>query len=273
MVFHSRRTFLASASALLVAQSLPARVITTQTYPQDGGQDEVHPGFPAQDPRLVKEMVGASHGNVARVRELVGEYPELAKAAYDWGFGDWETALGAASHVGNREIAGILIANGARPDLFTFAMLGHMEAVQAMITAYPGIQRTHGPHGLTLLHHAEKGGSDASRVADYLRDLGDADIGYTSVSLTEDEKKIYAGEYRAGSGPLGFEVAMDKNGVPGIKRLPDGVRRVLYYQGNHEFHPAGAPSVRIRFEMEGGRAGGLMIDNGKSALMLQRSGA
>jgi hypothetical protein len=40
-----------------------------------------------------------------------GSYPwQLARAAWDWGFGDWETALGAASHMGSRPI---------RPDQFT----------------------------------------------------------------------------------------------------------------------------------------------------------
>ena len=37
-----------------------------------------------------------------RVKELVGRQPALAKATWDWGFGDWETSLGAASHVGHR---------------------------------------------------------------------------------------------------------------------------------------------------------------------------
>src|SRR3954451_11330466 len=61
--------------------------------------------FPSQPPALVREMVSVSHGNIKRVRELVEARPALAKAAWDWGFNDWESALGAASHVGNREIA------------------------------------------------------------------------------------------------------------------------------------------------------------------------
>ena len=56
-----------------------------------------------------------AHGNVRRVRELVEDRPSLAKASWDWGFGDWEDALGAASHMGNREIAEYLIGHGARP--------------------------------------------------------------------------------------------------------------------------------------------------------------
>ena len=43
--------------------------------------------------------------------------PALLNATWDWGAGDFETALGAASHMGNRESAGVLLARGARLDL------------------------------------------------------------------------------------------------------------------------------------------------------------
>ncbi|MEP6782820.1 MAG: hypothetical protein ABI983_04060, partial [Acidobacteriota bacterium] len=56
--------------------------------------------FPQQDPALVKDAVGASHGRVAQIRELVENQPALARASIDWGFGDWETCIDAASHVG-----------------------------------------------------------------------------------------------------------------------------------------------------------------------------
>ena len=68
--------------------------------------------------------------------------PTLSKATFDWGFGDWETALGAASHVGSREIAELLIANGAHPTIFSAAMLGQLDAVKAFVEAAPGIQKT-----------------------------------------------------------------------------------------------------------------------------------
>ena len=87
---------------------------------------EPHPAFPAQDPEQVLEMVLVAHSDVDRVRALVVESPELAKAAVDWGFGDWESALGAASHMGRRDIAEVLLENGARPSLFSAAMLGQL---------------------------------------------------------------------------------------------------------------------------------------------------
>ena len=52
--------------------------------------------FPQQDPTLVKDAVGASHGNFARIRELVEKQPAMARASIDWGFGDWETCIDAA---------------------------------------------------------------------------------------------------------------------------------------------------------------------------------
>ena len=103
--------------------------------------------FPRQDPSIAREIVGASHNNLGRVKELVSARPALARASWDWGYGDWETALGAASHVGNKEIAAVLLAAGAHPTIFSGAMLGQLEAVKAFVTASPGIQRTRGPHG------------------------------------------------------------------------------------------------------------------------------
>ena len=118
----------------------------------------VSAAFPSHEPALAREMVGVSHGNVGRVRELLDAHPALAKAAWDWGYGDWETALGAASHMGNREIAELLLAHGAAPTIFSAAMLGQLEAVQALVAARTSITRTRGPHGITLMAHARAGG-------------------------------------------------------------------------------------------------------------------
>jgi hypothetical protein len=82
--------------------------------------------------------VGASHRDEAKVRELVTAHPALANAAWDWGFGDWETALGAASHTGRRGIAELLLERGARPDVFCAAMLGRLEIVKGYVELNPG---------------------------------------------------------------------------------------------------------------------------------------
>ena len=54
---------------------------------------------------LVQETAKAAHRDLDRVKELVEEEPALANAVYDRGAGDWEIALGGASHMGKKEIA------------------------------------------------------------------------------------------------------------------------------------------------------------------------
>ena len=146
----TRRSFLATTSILVT--------------PAVARADTIRADYPSQEPELVQEMVVVSHGNVARVKELVARQPTLAKAAWDWGFGDWEDAVGAASHVGNREIAELLLASGARPTMFSAAMLGQLDVVKAFVAASPGAQRIRGPHGITLLSHAKAGGAAAAEV-------------------------------------------------------------------------------------------------------------
>jgi hypothetical protein len=79
----TRRSFLAVASTVI---------------PTAAAADVVRADFPSHEPALVQEMVVVSHNNFARVQELVGRQPALAKVSFDCGFGDWETPIDAASH-------------------------------------------------------------------------------------------------------------------------------------------------------------------------------
>jgi hypothetical protein len=224
--------------------------------------------FPAQDPVLVRDMVGASHGNVARVKELVTLRPALARAAWDWGYGDWETALGAASHVANREIAEILLANGAHPTIFSAAMLGQLAVVTAFVTASPGIQRSRGPHGITLLAHARNGG--ASEVVKYLEAVGDADRRYDNLPLTPQEEAAVIGTYAFGAGATDrLVVAKNSRGDLTIKR-EGAVERNLFHQGNRVFNPAGAEAVRIRFTAEAASASAVTVTDGDLVVTARR---
>jgi hypothetical protein len=126
---------------------------------------------PALAPNLVQEFVGNSHGDLNRVKELLAQEPGLINATWDWGGGDFETGLGAASHMGRRDIAEYLLENGARLDLFAATMLGKLEIVRAALTAYPDAIKTPGPHGIPLIAHAQTGGDDAKDVFDYLQAL------------------------------------------------------------------------------------------------------
>lgn len=84
---------------------------------------------------------------------MLAETPKLINAAWDWGGGDWETALGGAGHVGSRECAEFLLSQGARIDAFAAAMLGMRDVVTALLGANRHVATTKGPHGYTLLYH------------------------------------------------------------------------------------------------------------------------
>ena len=123
---------------------------------------------PPLDPELVQSFVSNAHGDLDAVGQLLESEPALVNAAWDWGGGDWETGLGAAAHMGRRDIALFLLEHGARLDVFAAAMLGETEVVQAMLTAVPSLRDARGPHGIPLLDHAKAGGEQAQAVVDFL---------------------------------------------------------------------------------------------------------
>jgi hypothetical protein len=120
---------------------------------------------------LVQTFVGNAHGDLDKVKELLTQEPALVNAAWDWGGGDWETGLGAAAHMGRRDIANYLLEHGARLDLFAAAMLGKLEIVKAVLTEYPEANGIPGPHGIPLIEHARAGGETALTVVDYLESI------------------------------------------------------------------------------------------------------
>ena len=218
--------------------------------------------YPSQDPAVVREVVTVAHGRIDRLRELVTARPELANAAWDWGFGDWESAIGAASHMGRRDIAALLLEHGARPDVFTAAMVGDLPAVRSAIETFPGLQRSRGPHGLTLLAHARAGGEASRAVQQYLESLGDADPVYRTVELDAESLRRVQGVFVFGSRSNDrFVIETAERG--GLKlRRGDGAPRPLFHVGGLEFHPSGAPSARIRVvDATAGAASRLEIRN------------
>jgi hypothetical protein len=226
------------------------------------GPEPVAPTFDKQDPAMVQAVVGAAHRDLQAVKDLVAARPELAKAAVDWGFGDWESALGAASHTGRREIALFLMEHGARPDIFTFAMLGHTDAVRSLVEAIPGIQRTHGPHGITLLRHARAGGDAARETIDYLQQLGDADTGPVNLPLTPDQRRVYLGDYTCADAQR-FSITQGTGSRDDLQfRIGEGSPRFLNHLGDHAFSPVGAPGVTFRFAVKDASATGVRIESG-----------
>ena len=124
---------------------------------------------PPLDQALVDEFILKAHGDLDVVKRLLEQEPALVNCARDWGGGDWETGLGAASHVGRRDIAEFLLARGARMDVFAAAMLGETEIVRALLTAHPNWRDARGPHGIPLVKHAEAGGEQAHEVLELLQ--------------------------------------------------------------------------------------------------------
>jgi len=211
--------------------------------------EAVTDSFPVHPVEIVREMVTVAHGNFKRVKELVDGRPSLARAAVDWGFGDWEDALGAASHVGNREIAEYLIGKGARPSLFSAAMLGQLDTVKAFLAAQPGAQRIAGPHSISLLAHAKAGGKQAEAVYQYLDALGDAGSP-KAAPIAASEAAALAGVYTFGSGPNERIEITEKNGQLTFKRMGTTARGLIHI-GDHTFHPIGAAAARIHFSGSG----------------------
>jgi hypothetical protein len=126
---------------------------------------------PALSPERVREFVGLAHSDVEGVRRLLREEPALINATWDWGGGDFESAIGAAAHMGRADIALLLLENKARMDIPVAAMLGQLAVVKAACEALPGTHLVPGAHGIPLIEHARKGGPPAEAVLKYLESL------------------------------------------------------------------------------------------------------
>lgn len=114
------------------------------------------PALPAE---LVYDFVRLAHTDLIKVKEMLNNEPALVNASWDWGGGDFETALGGAAHMGNMPILELLLKNGARRDIFCSAIKGEVEVVKAMVNIDPAIINVPGPHSLSLLYHAAIGGN------------------------------------------------------------------------------------------------------------------
>lgn len=278
---HTRRQFIRIVPTLgafsVVAQGVSPAVLGAQSAsaapdwpapPLAGAPPDDF--FPALHPSLVKDVVGLSHSNLARVKEMVQQHPALAKASWDWGHGNHETALGAASHVGQRAIAELLLDNGAPPTLFSATMLGQLEVVKAYMAATPGLQRIRGPHSLSLMVHAKAGGPAAAAVAAYLESFGDAALPLTDEPMSADERAMLGGRYVFGDRPRDSFIVETKPTQVSFTRVGASAR-FLRHLGRLEFAPPGAPAVRIRFERAGDGVAALTIHDPDMVVRARRA--
>lgn len=104
-------------------------------------------------------------------RKLLEREPALINGMMDCGAGDWESALGGASHMGRRDIVEFLLEKGARIDIFCATMMGQLKAVKSFLTLQPKLIDARGPHGFTLHFHAQLAGKNSEKMLAYLQSV------------------------------------------------------------------------------------------------------
>ena len=119
------------------------------------------PSHPPPTPQEVREFVIAGHGNLGKVKLMLAAQPSLLNMANQWSPGDYETAIQAAAHVGNRDAAEYLLAQGAPLEICTAAMLGRTSEVERLLQEKPERINEHGAHRISLLAHAALSGDIA----------------------------------------------------------------------------------------------------------------
>jgi hypothetical protein len=166
---------LGTASHLEAAEPAPVPHAVRTEAPFE--RDYPAPGFnpswkkPQINKLLVQDWVIFAHMDLPMVKKLLEREPGLLNAFMDWGGGDWESALGAASHMGRHDIAEFLLEKGARIDIFCAAMMGLTDAVKAFLTLQPGLIDARGPHGFSLHFHAQVGADRSAKTLDYLQSV------------------------------------------------------------------------------------------------------
>ena len=180
----TRRAFTALSTGFLTATATDAFAQTPATSEPPKGPTEAplvrdydapkfQPGWkkPQVNRQQAQDFIIYAHSDLEMVKKLLDKEPGLLNASIDWGGGDFETALGGASHMGRKDIVGFLLERGARPDLFCATMLGQLETVKAFLALQPKLIDAKGPHGFSLHFHAQVGGEDSARVLDYLQSI------------------------------------------------------------------------------------------------------
>lgn len=196
-----RRTLVTAFAASVVLGSevlgadvapMPHTKPTEAPFERDYPKPGFNPGWkkPQINRLLIQDFVVYAHLDIPMVSKLLDREPMLVNAFMDWGGGDWESALGAAAHMGNRDMAMLLLERGARMDIFCATMLGQLDAVRAFLTLQPKLIDAKGPHGFSLHFHAQLAGKDADRMVEYLQSVKKIDLKPNPfLNMKKDEKK------------------------------------------------------------------------------------
>src|SRR4029077_12118043 len=170
-----RRSFATACAASVVLGRETLAAETPDLAPMPHGvpveapfaRDYPKPGFnpswknPQINRTVIQDFVIFGHMDLPMVKKLLEQEPMVLNSMMDWGAGDWESALGGASHMGRHDIVEFLLEKGARIDIFCAAMMGQLDAVRAFLTLQPKLIDSRGPHGFTLHFHAQLAGDQA----------------------------------------------------------------------------------------------------------------
>jgi hypothetical protein len=135
---------------------------------------------------VVEELVGNAHGNLARVRELLDAHPAALNGSAPWN----ETAVEAATQMGNRPILELLFERGAPVDFFTACVLGRVDQVKSELVADPSRANARGVHELPALYFAAIGANLA--IAQHLLDAA-ADVNARGESAAPIHRAVMGG--------------------------------------------------------------------------------
>lgn len=174
---YTRRALLAVGAGALAThvtsaspfQDSPKEAAFSRDYPEP----DFKPSWkkPQLNRTMLQDFVIYAHSDIEMTQKLLDREPMLINGYIDWGGGDWESALGGASHMGRHDIVKVLLARGARIDIFCAAMMGQLDAVKAFLTLEPKLIDVRGPHGFSLHFHGQLAGKNADKMVDYLQSV------------------------------------------------------------------------------------------------------
>lgn len=176
----------------------------------------------------IKEFVIAGHGNLEKVKTMLEADATLLEAKFQWRENDFESALQAASHVGNAAIAVYLLSQGARLEITTSAMLGDLRAIKQFIDSDSNLIRAKGAHGIGLLTHGVISGdpevvafllshgatSGASMALNIATDIGDPVIVNLLLEHTKPDLN-----WKNMKGKTALEIAVESNNPAVLEAL------------------------------------------------------
>ena len=191
------------------------------------------------DPREAGRTAAADFGGIERYRQQARD--SLWTSAGDHLVRDTRYAFRTLRRSPGFTVAVVLtLALGVGANTAVFSVVN---GVLLSPLPYPAPDELHRIH--TSWAGTPDGAISPAEFIDYKTDLTVfSDVGVYSFGLGQEDS---------------MEVGLGRTGALRIKRGADGTPRRLFYQGKNEFHPAGAPAVRIRFDVKNERASALTI--------------